>query len=149
MHKSLTLDTVYITRRERFNAAHRLWRSDWSEEKNDEVFGKCSNKNWHGHNYNIFVTVKGKPQPETGFVIDLKLLSDIIKELVVEPLDHRNLNLDVPFLKDIMASTENVAIKIWEQIEDPIRAAGGELVKIKLEETENNYVEYFGGKEPF
>lgn len=117
--------------------------------KNDEVFGKCSNKNWHGHNYNIFVTVKGKPLPDTGFVIDLKLLSDIIKELVVEPLDHRNLNLDVPFLKDIMASTENVAIKIWEQIEDPIRAAGGELVKIKLEETENNYVEYFGGKEPF
>ena len=149
MSKSLILDTVYITRRERFNAAHRLWRSDWTEEKNDEVFGKCSNKNWHGHNYNIFVTVKGKPLPDTGFVIDLKLLSDIIKELVVEPLDHRNLNLDVPFLKDIMASTENVAIKIWEQIEDPIRAAGGELVKIKLEETENNYVEYFGGKEPF
>jgi 6-pyruvoyltetrahydropterin/6-carboxytetrahydropterin synthase len=149
LSKSLILDTVYITRRERFNAAHRLWRSDWTEEKNDEVFGKCSNKNWHGHNYNIFVTVKGKPLPDTGFVIDLKLLSDIIKELVVEPLDHRNLNLDVPFLKDIMASTENVAIKIWEQIEDPIRAAGGELVKIKLEETENNYVEYFGGKEPF
>ncbi|MCC5924197.1 MAG: 6-carboxytetrahydropterin synthase [Crocinitomicaceae bacterium] len=143
------MDTVYITRRERFNAAHRLWRSDWTEEKNDEVFGKCSNKNWHGHNYNIFVTVKGKPLPDTGFVIDLKLLSDIIKELVVEPLDHRNLNLDVPFLKDVMASTENVAIKVWEQIEGPIREAGGELVKIKLEETENNYVEYFGGKAPF
>lgn len=149
MLKISELKTVYITRREHFNAAHKIWREDWSDEQNEAVFGKCSNKNWHGHNYYIFVTVKGVPAEGTGFVIDLKELSRIIKKYVIEPLDHRNLNLDVPFLKGIMASTENVAIKIWEQIEEPIRQAGGELVKIKLEETENNYVEYFGGNEPF
>lgn len=143
------MKTVYITRRETFNAAHKLWREDWSEEKNDEVFGRCSNHNWHGHNFVIFVTVKGIPSPDTGFVINLKDLSEIIKEEVVEPLDHKNLNLDVPFLKGLLASTENVVIKIWERIEQPIKLAGGELVKIKLVETENNFVEYFGGKEPF
>jgi len=143
------LSIVYITRRETFNAAHKLWREDWSEEKNSEVFGKCSNKNWHGHNFSIYVTVKGVPSAETGFVINLKELSILLKELVIEPLDHKNLNLDVPFLKDVMASTENLAIEIWKLIEDPIAKANGELVKIKLIETENNYVEYFGGKEPF
>ncbi len=148
-NKINSLKTVYITRREHFNAAHKLWREDWSEAKNEEVFGRCANKNWHGHNFNIFVTVKGKPSEMTGFVIDLKELSRIIKDYVIEPLDHRNLNLDVPFLKNIMASTENVAIKVWEQIETPIREAGGELVKIRLEETENNFVEYYGGKEPY
>jgi 6-pyruvoyltetrahydropterin/6-carboxytetrahydropterin synthase len=141
--------TVYITRRENFNAAHKLWQENWSEEKNKEVFGKCSNHNWHGHNFTIYVTVKGVPNPETGFVINLKDLSEIIKELVIEPLDHKNLNLDVPFLKGILASTENVILKIWEQIEGPIAATGGELVKIKLVETENNYVEYFGDNQPF
>jgi len=141
--------TVYIVRKEHFNAAHKLWREDWSDEKNEEVFGKCSNKNWHGHNYNIFVTVKGVPSPETGFVIDLKELSAIIRTEVIDQLDHKNLNLDVPFLQGMLASTENVIIQIWEQIAAPIAKAGGELVKIKLEETENNFVEYFGGKEPF
>ena len=139
---------VYITRRETFNAAHKLWREDWSDEKNWKVFGKCSNKNWHGHNFTIWVTVKGVPNPDTGFVINLKDLSKIIKDSVIEPLDHRNLNLDVPFLKGVLASTENVVIKIWNEILDPIKDAGGELVKIKLVETENNYVEYYGGKEP-
>ena len=143
------MKTVYITRREHFNAAHKLWREDWSDEKNAEVFGKCSNKNWHGHNFNIFVTVKGLPSEDTGFVIDLKDLSKIMKEYVIEALDHRNLNLDVLFMKGLLASTENLVIKIWEQIEDPIKEAGGELVKIRLEETENNYVEYYGGREPF
>lgn len=143
------MKTVYITRREHFNAAHKLWREDWSDEKNAEVFGKCSNKNWHGHNFNIFVTVKGLPSEDTGFVIDLKDLSKIMKEYVIEALDHRNLNLDVPFMKGLLASTENLVIKIWEQIEAPIKEAGGELVKIRLEETENNYVEYYGGREPF
>jgi 6-pyruvoyltetrahydropterin/6-carboxytetrahydropterin synthase len=128
------LETVYITRREHFNAAHKLWREEWSDEKNEEVFGKCSNKNWHGHNFELFVTVKGEPNPETGFVINLKDLSVIIKELVIEQLDHKNLNL---------------AIEIWKIIDAPIRQAGGQLCKIKLVETENNYVEYFGGKEPF
>lgn len=143
------METVYITRRENFNAAHKLWQEKWSEEKNIEVFGKCSNHNWHGHNFTIFVTVKGVPNPDTGFVINLKDLSEIIKKKVVEPLDHKNLNLDVPFLKGLLASTENVVIKIWEQIYNPIAEAGGKLVKIKLVETENNYVEYFGGREPF
>lgn len=143
------MKTVYITRREHFNAAHKLWREDWSEEKNYDVFGKCSNKNWHGHNYTIFVTVKGLPSVETGFVIDLKDLSAIIKERVIEPLDHKNLNLDVPFLSGLLASTENIVIKIWEEIEGPIQEAGGKLCHIRLEETENNYVDYYGGNEPF
>lgn len=143
------MSIVYITRRETFNAAHKLWREDWSEEKNWEVFGKCSNKNWHGHNFSIHVTVKGVPSADTGFVINLKELSSLLKELVIEPLDHKNLNLDVPFLQGMLASTENMAIEIWKLIEEPIAKAGGELVKIKLIETENNYVEYYGGKEPF
>jgi len=141
--------SVYITRRETFNAAHKLYREDWTEEKNWEVFGKCSNKNWHGHNFSIWVTVKGIPNEDTGFVINLKDLSKIIKELVVESLDHKNLNLDVPFLLGLLPSTENMAIEIRELIKEPIAEAGGELAKIKLEETENNYVEYYGGKEPF
>lgn len=141
------MKTVYITRRETFNAAHKLWREDWSEEKNFEVFGRCSNKNWHGHNFTIYVTVKGFPSEETGFVINLKDLSEIIKQEVVEPLDHKNLNLDVPFLKGMLASTENMVVQIWDRIKDPIKNAGGELAKIKLVETENNFVEYYGGKE--
>ena len=143
------MKTIYITRRETFNAAHKLWRPEWSDEKNWEVFGKCSNHNWHGHNFELFVTVKGAPNPETGFVINLKTLSAIVREKVIEALDHKNLNLDVPFLKGIMASTENLAIAIWDLIEQDIIENGGELAKIKLIETENNFVEYFGGKEPF
>jgi 6-pyruvoyltetrahydropterin/6-carboxytetrahydropterin synthase len=140
---------IYITRRETFNAAHRLRREDWSETKNEEVFGKCSNKNWHGHNFDLFVTVKGIPSDETGFVINLKDLGQIIKENVIEKVDHKNINLDVPFMKGKMSSTENLAIGIWEEMENLISVKGGELVKIKLIETENNFVEYFGGKEPF
>jgi 6-pyruvoyltetrahydropterin/6-carboxytetrahydropterin synthase len=141
--------SVYITRRETFNAAHKLWNDNWSEEKNKEVFGRCSNMNWHGHNFTLFVTVKGIPSPDTGFVMNLKRLGEIIEEEVIEHLDHKNMNLDVPFLKGIMASTENVIMAIWARLESPISQSGGELVKIKLVETENNYVEYFGGKEPF
>lgn len=140
------MKTVYITRRETFNAAHKLYREDWSDDKNLEVFGKCSNKNWHGHNFAIYVTVKGVPNPETGFVINLKDLSDIINDEVIEPLDHKNLNLDVPFLKGIMASTENIAVQVWDRIKTPIEKAGGVLSKIKLVETENNFVEYYGGE---
>lgn len=143
------MKTVYITRRETFNAAHKLWREEWSEEKNFEVFGRCSNKNWHGHNFTIYVTVKGIPNEDTGFVINLKDLSEIIKQEVVEPLDHKNLNLDVPFLKGMLASTENIVIQIWDRMIIPIQKAGGELVKIKLVETENNFVEYYGGNEPY
>ena len=143
------MKTVYITRRETFNAAHKLFREDWTEEKNIEVFGKCSNHNWHGHNFTIYVTVKGLPNPDTGFVLNLKDLSQIIKDEVIEPLDHKNLNLDVPFLKGMLASTENVVIQVWDRMKDPILKAGGELARIKLVETENNCVEYFGGAEPF
>ena len=141
--------TVYIIRKEHFNAAHKLWRNDWSDEKNEEIFGKCANKNWHGHNFNLIVTVKGIPNPETGFVINLKDLSKIIKTEVVDIFDHKNLNLDVDCMKEILASTENMVIKIWEILEQPILNAGGILAKIRLEETENNFVEYFGGNEPY
>lgn len=135
---------IYITRRERFNAAHRLFRADWSEEKNKEVFGGCANPNWHGHNYDLFVTVKGKVNPELGYLINLKDLSTIIRTEITNKLDHKNLNVDVDFLQGIMTSTENVAIAIWNQIAPQVNALGCQLHCVKLVETENNYVEYFG-----
>jgi 6-pyruvoyltetrahydropterin/6-carboxytetrahydropterin synthase len=135
---------LYITRKERFNAAHKLHRKDWSNEKNMDVFGKCSNPNWHGHNYDLFVTVKGDINPETGFVIDLKYLSTLIKDKIVDKIDHKNVNLDVDFMEGKMASTEVLAQAIWEQLADAIAAQGCSLHCIKLYETENNFVEYFG-----
>lgn len=147
--KKNKVKTVYITRRETFNAAHKLYREDWSDAQNEAVFGKCSNKNWHGHNFTLYVTVKGTPDADTGFIMDLKKLSTILKEHAVDKIDHKNLNLDVPFMKGLMASTENLVIKIWEQLEAPIAAEGATLCKIKLYETENNYAEYFGGGTPF
>ncbi len=135
---------IYITRKEHFNAAHKLFRAEWSNEKNMEVFGKCSNPNWHGHNYDLFVTVKGEINPETGFLVDLKLLSKIIKEKVIEKLDHRNINLEVDFMQGKMASTEILAIGIWNEIANEINELGCKLHSIKLFETENNFVEYFG-----
>jgi 6-pyruvoyltetrahydropterin/6-carboxytetrahydropterin synthase len=138
------LNMIYVTRKEHFNAAHKVWRAEWSEEKNLEVFGKCANKNWHGHNYDLYVTVKGNPNPETGFVVDLKHLSKIIKTEIIEALDHRNLNLDVPFMQGKMASTEILAIEIWKQLEPLTVELGCKLHSIKLYETENNFVEYFG-----
>ncbi len=133
-----------ITRRERFSAAHRLFRSDWDDEKNLEVFGKCSNPRWHGHNYVLYVTVEGSVDVDTGFVMNLKSLSHIIKERVIEKLDHKNINLEVDFMKDRLASTENLAIGIWEEIEGPIAEQGVRLYCVRLIETENNFVEYFG-----
>jgi 6-pyruvoyltetrahydropterin/6-carboxytetrahydropterin synthase len=134
---------VYLTRRERFNAAHKLWVEDWSEEKNFEWFGKCANRNWHGHNYDLYVTVKGSPDPVTGFVMDVKNLSQIIKQVIVEQVDHSNLNLDVAFIpKGMQPTTENLAILFWQQLEPHI--TGCQLHCIKLWETENIYVEYFG-----
>src|SRR2546430_8260310 len=111
---------VFITRRERFNAAHKLFRAEWSDEKNLEVFGKCSNPNWHGHNYELFVTVKGNPSAEKGFVIDLKQLSELINEKIIVPLDHKNINLDVDFMKGKLASTEVLAMEIWQQLEQGV-----------------------------
>ena len=140
---------VIVTRRERFSAAHVLRNEHWSDEKNEAVFGKCANQNWHGHNFTIFVTVKGIPNPENGLIIHLTDLSNVIKEKVIEPLDHKNLNLDVDFLNGVLPSIENLIIEIWKQIEEPIVGLGGKLVKIKLIETNNNFVEYYGGFEPY
>lgn len=135
---------VYITRRERFNAAHKLFREEWSDEQNMETFGKCSNPNWHGHNYELFVTVKGEINPETGFVIDLKELKAIINTHIISHLDHKNINLDVSFMKGKMASTEVLAVTIFDRLKTYIEEQGAKLHSIKLCETENNYVEYFG-----
>jgi 6-pyruvoyltetrahydropterin/6-carboxytetrahydropterin synthase len=143
------MKTVYISRKEYFNAAHKLWNTSWEPAKNKAIFGKCANENWHGHNYIVTVTVKGTPEEDTGFVINLHILSKIMREHIVDALDHKNLNLDVPFLSNTQTTIENIAIKIWEQIEAPIRSFGGELAKIRLEETENNAVEYFGSVGPF
>ncbi|GAA4333875.1 6-pyruvoyl trahydropterin synthase family protein [Flaviaesturariibacter amylovorans] len=134
---------VYLTRVEHFNAAHKLYNPSWTAEKNDEVFGKCANTNWHGHNYELYVTVKGRPNPDTGFVMDVKRLSGLIKEHVTDKLDHRNLNLDVDFLEGQFCSTENLAIGIWKQLE-PHLPEGVVLHCIKLYETPRIYVEYFG-----
>ncbi len=138
---------VYVTRRERFNAAHKLWNDKWSAEKNHEVFGKCAHPNWHGHNYELFVTVKGEPNPDTGYCVDLKHLSDLLDERVVEVFDHRNINLDVPQMQGLLVSTENIAIVIWEMIEEGIRELGCTLHKVELYETENNSAVYYGPQE--
>ena len=135
---------VSVTRRERFSASHRLFNPLWEDDKNEEVFGKCSNKNWHGHNYILYVTVSGIVVNETGYVIDLKELSTIIKRRVIDKLDHANLNIEVDFMKDTITSAENIAIKIFEELENDIQNLGCKLQRIKLEETENNYVEYYG-----
>ncbi len=134
---------IYITRKEHFNAAHKLFNPNWSEEQNETVFGKCANKNWHGHNYDLFVTVKGNINPDTGFVVNLKELSTLIRKDVTEILDHKNLNLDVAGMA-VMPSTENVTLFIWNILADKIKAMGAQLHSIKLYETESNFVEYFG-----
>ena len=135
---------IYITRRERFNAAHRLFKPEFSDEQNLEVFGKCSNPNWHGHNYTLYVTVKGDVNPDTGFLVNLKDLSALIDLKVIEKLDHRNINLEVDFMSGKLASTENLAIGIWNELSDSITLMGATLHSVKLYETENNFVEYFG-----
>ena len=134
---------VFLTRVEHFNAAHKLYNPGWSREKNEEVFGKCANENWHGHNYELYVTIKGEPDIDTGFIFDTKKLSEIIKESVIEKLDHKNLNIDVDFMQGKMCSTENLAIAIWEQLIIHLPKAI-QLHAIKLYETPRIYVEYFG-----
>ncbi len=136
---------IYLTRVENFNAAHKLSNPAWSKEKNEEVFGKCANENWHGHNYELHVTVKGTPDPETGFVFNAKTLVYFIKDYVVEKIDHRNLNMDVDFMVGKFTSAENLAIGIWDQL-TPHLPAGVALHCIKLYETPRIYVEYFGGQ---
>jgi len=137
------MPTFYLTRREHFNAAHKLYNPQWTTEQNNEVFGKCANENWHGHNFELFVTVKGSPDPDTGFIVDAKLLSKIIKEFVVDVLDHRNLNMDIPFMQGKICSIENLVFEIWGQLA-PQMPNGVLLHCIKLVETPRIYVEYFG-----
>ncbi len=134
---------VYLTRIEHFNAAHKLYNPNWSPEQNEAVFGKCANQNWHGHNYELYVTVKGTPNPDTGFLYDVKKLSVIIKEKVIEKIDHRNLNLDVDFMQGQMCSTENLAVGIWNEL-SPHLPSEIKLHCIKLYETASIYVEYYG-----
>ncbi|RAU83516.1 6-pyruvoyl trahydropterin synthase family protein [Pontibacter arcticus] len=136
---------IYVSRLEHFNAAHKLHNPNWSLSKNQEIFGPCANANWHGHNYELVVTVKGKPDPDTGFVIDLKKLSTLIRTHIIEKVDHKNLNLDVPFMEDKLASTENLVIEFWKILAPQIEAISkAKLHSLKLYETPRNYVEYFG-----
>lgn len=134
---------VYITRIEHFNAAHKLFNPEWSREKNDEVFGKCANENWHGHNFELYVTVKGIPDEETGFVFDAKKLSSIIKEHVTEKLDHKNLNIEVDFMSGKICSIENLVVGIWKQLENRL-PEHVQLHALKLYETPRIFAEYFG-----
>ncbi len=133
---------VYVTRKAHFSAAHRLFNPAWSDEKNSAVFGKCNNPRGHGHNYDLEVTVAGDPPRETGMVIDLKKLADIIEEAVVEEVDHKHLNEDVEFLRGVIPTAENMAIAFWKILAPKITE--GRLVSIKLFESENNFVEYRG-----
>jgi 6-pyruvoyltetrahydropterin/6-carboxytetrahydropterin synthase len=136
---------VYLTRIEKFNAAHKLWVPEWSDAENDAVFGKCANRNWHGHNYALHVTVKGSPNPTTGFIIDAKKLAQIIRIHATDLLDHSNLNLDVPFIpKNLQPTTENLVILIWNQLASEIFAHGCQLHRIQLWETDTIYAEFFG-----
>lgn len=135
---------IYLTRRESFNAAHKLYNPAWSKEKNHAVYGKCANENWHGHNYVLYVTIKGEVNKDTGYLYDAKTLSKIINDYVLEEVDHRNLNLDVSFMQGQVCSTENLAVAIWKQLEPLLE--GVQLHCIKLCETERIYVEYYGGK---
>jgi 6-pyruvoyltetrahydropterin/6-carboxytetrahydropterin synthase len=137
------MPTVRATRRVHFSAAHRLYRPDWSDEDNARVFGDCANPNWHGHNYEIDVTVEGPVDPETGYVMDLKLLRDVLEASVVKDVDHRNLNLEVPWMEGVNPTTENFVVAIWRRIADAL-PEGIRLARVVLHETPRNSVEYTG-----
>ena len=135
---------IYITRRERFSAAHRMYRNDWTDEENMRVFGKCSNPNWHGHDYVLQVTVKGIVPEELGFFMNITTLKQIIKDKIIDKADHKNLNLDVSFMRGKIATTENLAIAIWNELKPAIEKEGAVLHCVKIAETENNSIEYYG-----
>lgn len=137
---------IYVSRQEHFNAAHKLYNPNWSEEKNKEIFGPCANANWHGHNFEIIVTVKGQPDPDTGFVVDLKQLSTLIRKEIIQKVDHKNLNMDVDFMKGKMASTEILTMEFWKILVPKLSSitSVGKLHSIKVYETPRNFVEYFG-----
>ncbi|HWB25830.1 MAG TPA: 6-carboxytetrahydropterin synthase [Chitinophagaceae bacterium] len=134
---------VYLTRVEHFNAAHKLYNPAWSRDKNDEVFGVCANENWHGHNFDLYITVKGTADPDTGFIMDAKKLKTLIREHVISKVDHKNLNLDVDFMRGKLCSTENLVVGIWNELQ-PHLPPNVILHSIKLYETPRIYVEYFG-----
>jgi 6-pyruvoyltetrahydropterin/6-carboxytetrahydropterin synthase len=140
----IKVSMIYLTRRERFCSAHRMFREVWSDEKNLQVFGKCSNPNWHGHNYILWVTIKGEPSAENGFVMNINILKRIIIEKVIDKVDHKNINLDVEFMRGKIATTENLAVAIWNELIPAIEKEGAFLHCIKIEETENNSIEYYG-----
>lgn len=131
-----------ISRKAHFNAAHRLYRKDWSMEKNDEVFGKCNNPNYHGHNYELIVSITGEISPETGFVMDVKILADLIKLHIEDAFDHKNLNLDVPDFKDLNPTAENIVVVIWQKLRNQIEIKYD--LEVVLYETPRNYVTYSG-----
>ena len=139
------MSTVYITREAHFNAAHRLHNPSKSDEWNRAVFGVCNSENWHGHNYVLQVTVSGTPDPDTGYILDLSVLSQLIHDHILKHLDHKNLNMDVPFLRGILPSTENLVVAIWNQLADVLPS--GQLYCVRLYETPRNFAEYFGPKE--
>jgi 6-pyruvoyltetrahydropterin/6-carboxytetrahydropterin synthase len=134
---------VHVTRRLHFNAAHRLYRPDWTDERNAEVFGPCANPNWHGHNYEIEVTVAGEIDPATGYVMDLGDLKTLVNERVIDDVDHRNLNLEVAWLEGMNPTTENFVVAIWDRLADGL-PEGVDLERIVLYETPRNFVEYTG-----
>jgi 6-pyruvoyltetrahydropterin/6-carboxytetrahydropterin synthase len=131
---------ISVSRKEHFNAAHRLFNAEWSDEKNDLVFGKCNNPNYHGHNYELIVTLIGEPDSATGYVYDLKLLSDLINDHVIKQFDHKNLNLDTTFFANLNPTAENIVVVIWKILREKIESQYE--LKIKLYETERNFVEY-------
>jgi 6-pyruvoyltetrahydropterin/6-carboxytetrahydropterin synthase len=137
---------VYVCRKEHFNAAHKLYNPNWSDARNEEVFGPCANVNWHGHNFELIVTVKGEPDQDTGFVVDLKQLSNLIKKEIIDKVDHKNLNLDVDFMRGKMASCEILVQEMWKILEPKIAALSknAALHKLTLYETPRNFVEYMG-----
>jgi 6-pyruvoyltetrahydropterin/6-carboxytetrahydropterin synthase len=134
--------TVYVTRRETFSAAHRLYKPELSDDENFKLFGKCSNPNWHGHNYTLEVVVFGEVDESTGFVLDISILKNILKEKIISKMDHKNLNTETDFMKGLNPTSENIVIAIWNELFDQLPS--GKLYSIKLYETENNYFEYKG-----
>lgn len=138
------MPVVYLTRRERFSSAHRLFNPDLSDEQNLQIFGQCSHPNWHGHNYELFVTVKGEVNADLGYAVNAKDISRIVHDMVVLKLDHKNINIDVDFMRGKMASTENLAVSIWNELQKPLAVVGALLHCIRIVETENNSVEYYG-----
>jgi 6-pyruvoyltetrahydropterin/6-carboxytetrahydropterin synthase len=138
---------VYITKQVHFCAAHKLYNPDWSREKNEEIFGPCANENWHGHNFDLYITIKGMPDEGSGFVMNFKELKKIINREIIDKVDHKNLNVEVPFMKDKMTSCENLIVEFWKILEPIIRKKSDQrasLHKLKLYETPTSYAEYYG-----